>query len=106
MDATAIIVRRGEGRHPVDVHVGARLRQRRTQLGLSLKALGQAVGVAPQQIQQYECCRSRISAGRLHHLAEVLGVPITFFFEGLPPDNEAPERKTVDLASRPRSSLR
>jgi transcriptional regulator with XRE-family HTH domain len=73
-----------DGPDPVDVHVGARLRQRRTLLGMSQEKLAQAFGVSFQQVQKYERGANRISASRLHLLTRVLDVPITYFFEGLP----------------------
>jgi len=74
--------------HPVDVHVGARLRERRRQLGKSQSALAGAVGLTFQQIQKYERGGNRIGAGRLHRFAEILGVPVSFFFDDLPTDVE------------------
>lgn len=77
--------RRGEGPNPIDIHVGARLRLRRTLLGLSQEKLGEAVGITFQQLQKYERGSNRISASRLYNLSQVLGVPVSFFFEDLPP---------------------
>ena len=65
--------------HPVDVHVGMRVRQRRTLLGMSQEKLGEAVGLTFQQIQKYECAANRMSAARLWQLAEVLEVPVSYF---------------------------
>ena len=73
-----------DGPDPVDVHVGLRLRQRRTLLGMSQERLAQAFGVSFQQVQKYERGANRISASRLHLLTKTLDVPITYFFEGLP----------------------
>lgn len=67
----------------VDAHVGGRLRERRILLGMSQTKLGESLGLSFQQIQKYERGIDRISVGRLVHLAQVLGVPITFFFEDL-----------------------
>src|SRR3546814_18212362 len=72
------------------VHVGTRLRQRRTLLGMSQEKLAQAFGVSFQQVQKYERGANRISASRLHLLNRILDVPITYFLEGLPPS--VPER--------------
>ena len=85
----AMISRRGEGPNPIDIHVGARLRLRRTLLGLSQEKLGEAVGITFQQLQKYERGANRISASRLFNLAQVLGVPVTFFFEDMPAGAEA-----------------
>lgn len=67
----------------VDAHVGNRLRERRILLGLSQTRLGESLGLSFQQIQKYERGIDRISVGRLVHLAHVLDVPITYFFEEL-----------------------
>ncbi|MFM2130266.1 MAG: hypothetical protein RL477_1812 [Pseudomonadota bacterium] len=72
------------GPNAVDVHVGARVRLRRTLLGLSQEKLGEALGLTFQQVQKYERGVNRIGAGRLLGLAHVLDVPITFFYEGAP----------------------
>jgi len=66
---------------PVDVHVGSRVRLRRTLLGLSQEKLGDAVGLTFQQIQKYERGANRIGASRLYDLAHVLDVSVAFFFE-------------------------
>jgi transcriptional regulator with XRE-family HTH domain len=72
--------------NPVDVHVGTRVRLRRTLLGMSQEKLGQAVGLTFQQVQKYERGVNRISAARLHKLSQVLDVPVLFFFDDMPPD--------------------
>ncbi len=69
---------------PVDVHVGARLRQRRTLLGMNQTVLGEAIGVAFQQLQKYEKGSNRISGSRLFALSRVLDVPIEYFFDDMP----------------------
>ena len=69
---------------PVDVHVGARVRQRRALLGMSQTNLGSAVGLTFQQIQKYERGSNRISSSRLFEFAKVLDVPVSFFFEEMP----------------------
>ena len=70
-------------RHPVDVHVGQRVRQRRWMLGMTQQQLGDHVGIKFQQIQKYETGANRVSASRLFDIASTLNVPIAFFFEGL-----------------------
>jgi transcriptional regulator with XRE-family HTH domain len=69
---------------PVDVHVGARLRQRRQMLSISQEKVAEELGLTFQQIQKYERGANRISASRLHQLSELLDVPLSFFFDGLP----------------------
>ena len=70
--------------HPVDIHVGARVRQRRTLLGMSQEKLGGAVGLTFQQIQKYERGANRIGCSRLYEFSKVLDVPIDYFFEEMP----------------------
>jgi len=65
---------------PTDKHVGARVRMRRLMLGLSQEKLADGLGLTFQQVQKYEKGANRISAGRLQRIAEVLGVPVAFFF--------------------------
>jgi transcriptional regulator with XRE-family HTH domain len=67
----------------VDVHVGQKVRLRRAFLNMSQEKLGEALGVTFQQIQKYERGVNRIGAGRLFFIAEVLEVPVSFFYEGL-----------------------
>jgi transcriptional regulator with XRE-family HTH domain len=70
--------------HTVDVHVGARMRQRRTLLGMSQSKLGDAVGLTFQQIQKYERGANRIGSSRLFEFAKVLDVPVSHFFDEMP----------------------
>ena len=70
-------------KHPVDVHVGQRVRQRRWMVGMTQQQLGNKVGIKFQQIQKYETGTNRISASRLWDIASALDVPVSFFFEGL-----------------------
>jgi len=72
------------GPNAIDIHVGARVRLRRTLLGLSQEKLGEALGLTFQQVQKYERGINRVGASRLFALARVLDVPITFFYEELP----------------------
>ena len=69
-------------KHPVDVHVGKRVRHRRWMVGMTQQQLGDIVGIKFQQIQKYETGMNRISASRLWDIAQALGVSISFFFEG------------------------
>jgi transcriptional regulator with XRE-family HTH domain len=69
---------------PIDVHVGSRIRLRRTLLGLSQERLGDALGLTFQQVQKYERGINRVGASRLFDLARVLDVPISFFFDDMP----------------------
>lgn len=81
---------RGRGRtasgapNPVDIHVGARVRLRRTLLGMSQEKLGEAIGLTFQQVQKYERGANRVGASRLYDLSRVLEVPVSFFFDDMP----------------------
>jgi transcriptional regulator with XRE-family HTH domain len=69
---------------PIDVHVGSRIRLRRTLLGMSQERLGEALGLTFQQVQKYERGVNRVGASRLFDLSRVLDVPISFFFDDMP----------------------
>jgi transcriptional regulator with XRE-family HTH domain len=75
--------------NPVDVHVGARVRLRRTLLGMSQEKLGEAIGLTFQQVQKYERGANRIGASRLFDLSRVLDVPVSFFFDDMPADPDS-----------------
>lgn len=70
--------------HPVDVHVGQRVKLRRTLMGMTQGKLGESIGLTFQQIQKYERGANRVSASKLWQLGNVLDVPLTFFFEDMP----------------------
>ncbi len=75
----------GENRaSPVDVHVGARIRLRRTMMGMSQERLGDALGLTFQQVQKYERGANRVGASRLFDLSRILDVPIGFFYDNMP----------------------
>ena len=84
-------------KHPVDVHVGKRVRHRRWMNGTTQQQLAEAVGIKFQQIQKYETGMNRVSASRLWDIANVLNTDVSFFFEGL--DNEA--QKDADASDMP-----
>lgn len=71
--------------NPIDVHVGSRVRLRRTLLGMSQEKLGEAIGLTFQQVQKYERGANRIGSSRLFDLSRVLDVPISYFFEDMQP---------------------
>ena len=92
------------GPHPVDVHVGSRVRLQRKLLGMSQTDLGKALGVTFQQIQKNERGVNRIGGSRLYQLSHVLDVPIEYFFEGLEdktsrrsPDDVMVKGETLEL---------
>ena len=80
-----------------DHHVGARVRMRRLMLDLSQTDLADAIGVSFQQVQKYEKGANRISASRLQQIANVVQVPIPFFFEGLP-NHSVKAKGTIDAS--------
>ena len=83
--------------HPVDVHVGSRVRLRRNLLGLSQSKLGDTVGLTFQQIQKYERGANRMGGSRLYQFAQILDVPVSFFFDDMPENlnDLAPAVETV-----------
>ena len=77
--------RKGKGGpNPIDAHVGSRVRLRRTLLGMSQEKLAKSVDLTFQQIQKYERGANRIGASRLYQFAQVLDVPVTFFYDEMP----------------------
>jgi transcriptional regulator with XRE-family HTH domain len=70
--------------NPIDKHVGSRVRMRRVLVGLSQEKLGDSLGVTFQQVQKYEKGTNRIGASRLQQISKVLGVPVSFFFDDAP----------------------
>ena len=95
---------------PVDLHVGSRVRLRRTLLGMSQEKLGNAIGLTFQQIQKYERGANRIGASRLFDMSRVLDVPVQFFFDDMPvesiaedyrPPSGSPEPHIVTLDQDP-----
>ena len=99
-----------ERTHPVDTHVGKRVRMRRLILGLSQTKLGDALDLTFQQVQKYEKGSNRIGASRLRHISQILQVPVEFFFKGAPQaqvhdhaNNDAPSAEYVSeyLATSP-----
>ncbi|MCG8508423.1 MAG: helix-turn-helix domain-containing protein [Rhodospirillales bacterium] len=77
--------------NPIDVHVGGRVRLRRTLLGMSQEKLGEAVNLTFQQIQKYERGANRIGASRMFELSQVLDVPVSFFFDDMPEEFKSSE---------------
>jgi len=89
--------------HPVDIHVGQRIRQRRWAIGMTQQQLAEVVGIKFQQIQKYETGMNRVSASRLWDIAQALKVSITFFFEDVNADQMSQNddmlsnKETLDL---------
>ncbi|HVG47033.1 MAG TPA: helix-turn-helix transcriptional regulator [Rubellimicrobium sp.] len=84
-------------KHPVDVHVGKRIRHRRWTLGTTQQQLADRVGIKFQQIQKYETGANRVSASRLWDIAGALNVPVSFFFEGMDSQVSADAMATPDM---------
>lgn len=92
--------------NPVDVHVGGRVRLRRTLLGLSQERLGEAVGLTFQQIQKYERGANRIGASRLFEFSRILDVPVSFFFDDMPDATESNDGYVAwGMADHPQASM-
>lgn len=86
---------------PIDIHVGSRVRLRRTLLGMSQEKLGDALGLTFQQIQKYERGANRIGSSRLFKLSQILDVPVSFFFDDMPDDVERANRGLAEAPSEP-----
>jgi transcriptional regulator with XRE-family HTH domain len=84
--------------NPTDRNVGARVRVRRLQLGMSQTTLGDALGLTFQQVQKYEKGANRISASRLQQIANTLQVSVSYFFENLPGASERPKIGGADAS--------
>lgn len=85
--------------HPIDVHVGLRVRQRRALLGMTQTDLAKAVGLTFQQVQKYERGFNRVSASRLFEFASVLDVPVSHFFDEMATETSSGKRR----AGRPKT---
>lgn len=83
--------------NPIDIHVGSRVRLRRTMQGMSQEKLGDALGITFQQIQKYEKGTNRIGASRMQQISAALKVPVSFFFEDAP--NVSAAGGTVDAGA-------
>ncbi|ANP88090.1 helix-turn-helix domain-containing protein [Rhizobium leguminosarum] len=75
--------------NPIDIHVGSRIRLRRTMLGMSQEKLGESLGITFQQIQKYEKGTNRVGASRLQNISNILNVPVSFFFEDAPGEHSS-----------------
>ncbi len=89
---------REHGPHPVDVHVGSRVRQRRSLLGLSQTQLADLLGLTFQQVQKNERGSNRIGGSRLYQLSQILDVPISYFFERIPETVSAGAKSDAPIA--------
>ncbi|TCL95893.1 helix-turn-helix protein [Rhizobium sp. PP-WC-2G-219] len=85
--------------HAIDIYVGGRVRARRLTLGMSQTALGDRLGITFQQIQKYEKGVNRMGASRLQAAADILSVPISYFFQDNPSDQTRPEAADFDAVN-------
>jgi transcriptional regulator with XRE-family HTH domain len=85
--------------NPIDIHVGSRIRLRRTMLGMSQEKLGESLGITFQQIQKYEKGTNRVGASRLQNISGILNVPVSFFFEDAPGDQTIGANGMADASS-------
>ncbi|MDK9721858.1 MAG: helix-turn-helix domain-containing protein [Rhodospirillales bacterium] len=88
--------------NPIDVHVGNRVRLRRTLLGMSQEKLGEAIGLTFQQVQKYERGANRVGASRLYDLSQVLDVPVSYFFDDMPDEvTKSSPRQILGMSEDP-----
>lgn len=95
-------------KHPVDVHVGKRIRHRRWMVAMTQQQLAERVGIKFQQIQKYETGMNRVSASRLWDIADAVDVPVAFFFEGLDQQDDVSGEaapSAADERGRPKDML-
>jgi transcriptional regulator with XRE-family HTH domain len=90
------LIGRGDGPHPVDRHVGLRIRMRRKEMSVSQERLAEALGITFQQVQKYERGANRVSASKLWEIAAALKTPVAYFYDGLGErDGSAAQRDAV-----------
>ena len=85
--------------NPIDIHVGSRIRLRRTMLGMSQEKLGESLGITFQQIQKYEKGTNRVGASRLQNISSILNVPVSFFFEDAPGEHADVQTGFAEVSS-------
>jgi len=83
-------------RHPIDVHVGGRIRMRRKFCEMSQTELAEKIGLTFQQVQKYETGANRVSASKLYQISQTLRVPVTYFFTGYSDSEEPTDEATLD----------
>ena len=84
--------------HPVDIHVGQKLKQIRTARRMSQSDLGEKLDLSFQQIQKYEAGSNRISASRLFELGQALNVEVADFFDGIHDETEVGKTDATGMA--------
>ena len=98
-----VMAARKEQTHPIDAHVGARMRLRRLEMRMSQTALAERLGISFQAVQKYEIGAVRLSASRLYDAALALAVRPGFFFDGVPGTPSGGELAPRDVAALVRS---
>lgn len=91
--------------HPIDQHVGGRVRQQRMFVGMSQEQLGERLGLTFQQIQKYEKGTNRVSASRLWEMSKIFDVPVSFFFEGIEAGSGGDIHKEAGFAETSQSKI-
>jgi transcriptional regulator with XRE-family HTH domain len=86
--------------HPIDVHVGMRIRQRRWMVGMTQQQLAEKVGIKFQQVQKYETGANRVSASRLWRIANAMEVSVGHFFEGIEQGDDTADGAEADEVSQ------
>ncbi len=86
--------------HPVDTHVGKKLKQMRVMRGLTQTDVANGLNISFQQVQKYELGRNRISASKLFELSRILNVPPAYFFDGLTDEPDAESSQMDEEAAR------
>jgi transcriptional regulator with XRE-family HTH domain len=89
-----------DGPHPVDRHVGLRIRMRRKELNMSQEKLAESLGLTFQQVQKYERAANRVSASKLFEIARALNTTVAYFYEGLGEDPDATDRPLINLTAQ------
>lgn len=92
--------------NPVDLHVGAKLRESRLKRGLSQERLAEEMGITFQQVQKYEKGLNRIGASRLWDLSQVLGEPISYFYEGMNDEEKSKSPRKINILRDGKNQLR
>jgi transcriptional regulator with XRE-family HTH domain len=96
---TTLMIENKKKPNPIDIHVGSRIRLRRTMLGMSQEKLGESLGITFQQIQKYEKGTNRVGASRLQNISNILTVPVSFFFEDAPGENSSNSTGMAEASS-------
>ncbi len=91
--------------HPVDAHVGKRIREVRLLRGLTQANVAEQLGLSFQQLQKYETGHNRVSASRLYEIGSLLGVEPGYFFEGLPGEGRDPAVQLDERTARAAKAL-